>query len=432
MRSRSQAPRLATLLFSGAVALTLAAAVAALYLLMQPSAEEALSIALLLTVTAAISLAAGYAAHRLGWIARSPRLSWTLLAGYGLASLLTFVNVWVTARLMFVSQHDLIMATVLLVFAGGIAMSLGYYLSTAITEDLRRIALSARHIARGRLGTRVRISGRDEVADLGRSFNEMAAQLEDAAQRQIELDTLRRDLIAWIGHDLRTPLASIRAMAEALADGVVSEPQKVERYLSTMERDIQTLSALIDGLFEMAQVDAGGLELELAPVAVEEFIEGTVARFAERARTAEITLTSSTSDGLGVAPLDRQKMGRVMDNLLDNALRHTPAGGRVEIDASQEDDRLVISISDTGSGISEADLAHVFDRFYRTEKSRSRATGGSGLGLAIAKGIVEAHGGRIEAHSVPGHGSRFTLSLPLDVTMEAVPGSPAAIGSPSW
>ena len=419
-------PRLsgfATVVFSVAIVLTLAAAIAALYLLMRPSPEEMLSIALLLTVTAAVSLVAGYAAHRLGWIARSPRLSWTLLAGYGLASLLTFVNVWVTARLMFVSQHDLIMATVLLVFAGGIAMSFGYYLSTPITDGLRKITQSASQIAKGQFGTRVPIAGRDELADLGRSFNEMASRLEDAARRQRELDTMRRDLIAWIGHDLRTPLASIRAMAEALADGVVREPEKVERYLATMERDIRTLSALIDDLFEMAQVDAGGLELELVPVSLEEFIAGTVARFAERAKTQKVALGGSNSDEVGMARLDRQKMGRVMDNLVDNALRHTPSGGRVEIAAHRKDDRLVLSVADTGSGIPEHDLSYIFDRFYRTEKSRSRATGGSGLGLAIAKGIVEAHGGRIEADSEPGEGSRFTVSLPLE--KRPGPGAPS-------
>lgn len=413
MTGNPRLPGFATVLFSVAIAITLAAAVATLYLLMQPSAEEMLSIALLLTVTAAVSLVAGYAAHRLGWVARSPRLSLTLLAGYGLASVLTFVNVWVTARLMFVSQHDLIMATVLLVFAGGIAMSLGYYLSTSITDGLRKITQSASQIARGQFGTRVPIAGRDELADLGRSFNEMASQLEDAAQRHRELDTMRRDLIAWVGHDLRTPLASIRAMAEALADGVVHEPEKVERYLSTMEKDIRTLSALIDDLFEMAQVDAGGLELELASVSVEELIAGTVARFAGRANSEGVTVRGSNLDEVGEAVLDRQKMGRVMDNLVDNALRHTPRGGRVEISARRKEDRLELNITDTGSGIPEHDLAYIFDRFYRTEKSRSRATGGSGLGLAIAKGIVEAHGGQIKAESARGQGTAITVLLPL-------------------
>ena len=413
MTGKPPVPRLATLIFAGAIAVTLAAAVGALYLLMRPTPDEMRFIALLLTATAAVSLAVGFAAHRLGWIARSPRLSWTLLAGYGIASLLTFVNVWVTARLMFVSQHDLIMATVLLLFAGGIAMSLGYYLSTVITDSLGRLSRGAKQIASGQFGARVPIAGRDEVAELSRSFNEMASRLEDAARRQRELDTMRRDLIAWIGHDLRTPLASIRAMAEALADGVVREPEKVERYLATMEKDIRTLSALIDDLFEMAQVDAGGLELELAPVSVEELITGTVARFAERAKSENVTLGGSNSDEVGIAQLDRQKMGRVMDNLVDNALRHTPRGGRVEIAALTKDDRLVLRVSDTGSGIPESDLPYIFDRFYRSEKSRSRATGGSGLGLAIAKGIVEAHGGRIEADSEPGQGSRFIVSLPL-------------------
>jgi signal transduction histidine kinase len=250
------------------------------------------------------------------------------------------------------------------------------------------------------------------MADLARSFNEMAAQLEAAARKQRELDTLRRDLIAWIGHDLRTPLASIQAIVEALADGIVEDPATVQRYLRTAQRDIRALSLLIDDLFEMAQIDAGGLQLERHPNAISDLISDTIERFSELAARQGVTLEGSAGPGVDPVSIDAQQIERVLANLVDNALRHTPAGGTVQVRASRTTTGVLVEVRDTGEGIRREDLPHVFDQFYRGEKSRSRATGGSGLGLAIARGIVEAHGGRIGVNSVAGRGARFFFTLP--------------------
>jgi signal transduction histidine kinase len=348
----------------------------------------------------------------MGWISRSPHVSWTLLAGYALSSALTFLNVWVTARLMFASQHDLMLATVLLLFAGGIAMSLGYFISTALTDNIVVLNRAAKEIAQGHLSVRVPVAGHDEMADLARTFNDMAAQLEAAARKQHELDTLRRDLVAWIGHDLRTPLASIRVIVEALADGVVEDRATVERYLQTAQRHIRSLSLLIDDLFEMAQIDAGGLQLERDSNSISDLISDTLESFSALAARQGVKLEGKVAPGVDLVFMDAGQIGRVLTNLVSNALRHTPAGGSVQVRASAVAEGVQVEVCDTGEGIRAEDLSHIFEQFYRGEKSRSRATGGAGLGLAIAKGIVEAHGGHIGVESPDGQGTRFFFTLP--------------------
>src|SRR5512133_1204248 len=233
-------------------------------LLMSPRSSEFGLMALFLGITSFVSALAGYAASRLGWINLSPTLRWTLLGGYALASILTFFNVWFSAQLMFASQHDLLLAIVLLVFASGIAMILGYFLSSTVTTRINLLKEAAQKLAQGDLQTRVPVSGRDEVSALAVTFNQMAQQLQTADEKQRELENLRNDLIAWVGHDLQTPLASMRAILEALEDGMVDDPQTVKRYLGTAQRDVRSLSVLIDDLFQMAQLDTGGIPLDRA------------------------------------------------------------------------------------------------------------------------------------------------------------------------
>ena len=185
--------------------------------------------------------------------------------------------------MMFASQHDLLLATVLLIFATGIAMSLGFFLSAALITRIQQLQRAARPGGRGRAAhARAASAGGMRWPLLAASFNEMAAQLQAAEQKQRELDTLRRDLIAWVGHDLRTPLTSIRAILEALADGLVEDPATRQRYLRTAQRDIRSLSHLIDDLFEMAQMDAGGLRLEMASVSIADLISDTIESFSAR------------------------------------------------------------------------------------------------------------------------------------------------------
>lgn len=405
-------PMSLSLRFLGGVVFVLALTLAIFTLMMRPELAVFQTITLFLSGTALASLFAGFMAYRWGWLGRSLNLQWALYGSYLLAALLTFVNVWVVARLMFINQHDLTLATILLIFATGIAGALGYYLSAPVTDSITALARAARSIERGHLETRVEVQGGSEVGDLARAFNQMAAQLETAAHNQRELDTLRRDLIAWVGHDLRTPLASVRAIVEALADGVVTDTPTVDRYLRTAKRDIGALALLIDDLFEMAQIDAGGIKLEWQPVALSDLISDTLESFSAQAFEKNIALGGEVAPDVDPVQCDARQVGRVLNNLVGNALRHTPAGGQVTVDARTSGDAVRVVVRDTGEGIPADDLPHIFERFYRSEKSRSRVTGGAGLGLAIAKGIVDAHGGRMEVSSTAGRGTQLVFVLP--------------------
>ena len=410
--NKRERPMALPLRFVGGVTLTLLLALVIFYLVMNPPMSDLRPMALFLGITAGISVVAGYGAYRLDWISRSPRISWVVLGGYALSTALTFLNVWLTARLMFASQHDLMLGTILLLFAGGIAMSLGYFLSTALTDRIVSLGQAARQVAEGRLDTRVPVVGNDEMARLAETFNTMASQLEASAHKQQELDDLRRNLIAWAGHDLRTPLASIRAIVEALADGVVEEPGTVQRYLRTAQRDIRSLSVLIDDLFQLSQLDAGGLRLEKESSSLSDLLSDTLETFSELAKQGEVTLKGHVQADVDPVLMDVQQIGRVLNNLIGNAIRHTPAGGVVSVAAVTAPGQVRVTVADSGEGIAAEDLSHIFERFYRSEKSRSRSTGGAGLGLAIAKGIVEAHGGEIDVTSILDEGTRFTFTLP--------------------
>lgn len=393
------------------VVIILAISLAIFELVMLPPLRDLGLMALYLGITALVSALVGYVAYRMGWINFSPALRWTLLGGYALASILTFFNVWFSAQMMFASEHDLLLAIVLLVFASGMAMVLGYFLSSTVTERINQLKNAAEELADGNLKTRVAVNGRDEVASLAETFNQMAEQLQAADQRQRELESLRRDLIAWVSHDLQTPLTSMRAILEALSDGVVEDPETVKRYLLTAQRDVRSLSSLIDDLFHLAQLDAGGLPLHRADASLSDLVSDTLESFTELAKQQQITLEGNVESNVDPVHMDTQAIGRVLNNLIGNALRHTPAQGRVSVWV-RRNPNVEVTVSDTGEGIRAEDIPHVFERFYRGEKSRSRATGGAGLGLAIARGIVQAHGGEINVESEMGKGAQFTFRLP--------------------
>ena len=409
--SLSRIPMLARLLFS--VLVIVAISLAFFKLLMSPPSNELGLMALFLGITALVSALVGYVAYRFGWVNISPTLRWTLLGGYMLASILTFFNVWFSAELMFASEHDLLLATVLLVFAGGIATILGYFLSSTVTERVNLLKSAAERLARGDLQTRVPVSGRDEVAALSTAFNMMAEQLQAADQRQRELESLRRDLIAWVSHDLQTPLTSMRAILEALADGVVDEPEMVKRYLSTAQRDVMSLSALIDDLFQMSQLDAGGFPLHRAQASLSDLVSDTLESFSQLARQQEVKLEGKVDPDVDPVSMDTQAIGRVLNNLISNALRHTPSGGEVQVGVRRGGSGVEVTVSDTGEGIRAEDIPHIFERFYRGDAARSRNRGaGAGLGLAIARGIVRAHGGDIHVMSESGKGTQFNFHIP--------------------
>ncbi len=384
-------------------------------LVMSPPPGDLMYLTIYLGLTSLGSAIFGFASHRLGWWRRLPRISYAMILGYILAGGLTLFNVWITARLMFINQHDLALATLLLFFAGGISIAFGYFISNTISQSLENLAEGAQQLSQGDFTTRVPVHGENEIAQLSAAFNEMAAKLEQAAENERLLDEARRNLVAWASHDLRTPLTSLRVMVDALADGVVDDPESIARYLRQSQNEITRMTNLLDDLFELAQLDAGYQELDYEWINLSDLISDALESFAARAAAQSITLEGSVDpqvDPVWAAP---DKLSRILDNLLSNALRHTSKNDSVKLSASNQAGHTIVVVQDSGHGISEQELPLIFDRFYRGEKSRTRdhdEIGGVGLGLTIVKGLVEAHGGEIQVESKSGEGTKFWFSLP--------------------
>ncbi|HEX6843696.1 MAG TPA: HAMP domain-containing sensor histidine kinase, partial [Actinomycetota bacterium] len=243
---------------------------------------------------------------------------------------------------------------------------------------------------------------RDEVGQLAAAFNRMSGELE-------QLERSRRDLVANVSHELKTPIAAIRAHLENLLDGVERpDPATLQVMLDQSDR----LGRLVDQLLDLSRLESGEVPLHREDVAVGPLVARVVSEIAVARDAADVTITRDLDDDLPALDADAERLHQVLYNLVDNAVRYTPPGGRVTIAAHRHNGSVEISVADTGVGIEPEHLPHLFDRFYRVDAARSRDDGGTGIGLAIARSVVEAHGGRIRADSQPGHGSVFTVDLP--------------------
>ena len=398
------------ILVGGAIFALIVAALLFL-VLMQPPTSEMRALITTLGISSLLSLGIGYMLYRRGW-ARSGSLMRTLTLTYIWAALLTLINVGIMQQQMFVSDHDLQLSGLLLLFAAIIASSFGLFVSATVTDGLQQLAITAQQLAEGDLSARVDISGKDEVAQVGLAFNEMADQLETVDMQRTELENLRRDLIAWTSHDLRTPLTSIRVRVEALNDGVLDDPETEQRYYRSILSDVMALNLLFDDMFELAQLDRVDAKLEKSLDSLEELIDECLERFQTISAERGVQLSANVGEDVDPLPLNSAKISRVLDNLISNSLRYTPKGGRIVITADRDGDRVIVSVEDSGPGFNEEDIPRLFEQFYRGEQARTRATGGAGLGLSIAHGVVEAHGGRIWAENVPGGGARVSFELP--------------------
>jgi signal transduction histidine kinase len=338
------------------------------------------------------------------------------LVGAGLiGSLLLLGMMLAGARAMFISGHDLALLLTMLTFATALSVGFGLLYAMPLASRIERVRAGTERIAGGELGSEVRVEGHDEVAGLARDFNQMARALERAAQREREMERARRDLVAAVSHDLRTPLASTRAMIEALADGVATDPQTERRYLASASRELEHLSRLVDDLFELARIDAGVLELTLEEASLHDLISDTISGFQPQAEQKGVHLIGEVSGDVDPVLANPPRLQRVLHNLVSNALRHTPPDGTVALRAATEGSVARVEVSDTGEGIAAEDLPLVFEPSFRGELSRTRQgkdnTPGAGLGLAIARGLVEAHGGTMHVESEPGQGSRFRFTI---------------------
>ena len=287
--------------------------------------------------------------------------------------------------------------------ACAVAILLGLFLTWQLTGPLRKLKTAAQGIAGGDLSQRVDIKSKDEIGALGQAFDHMAQSLERA-------EKLRRNMVADVAHELRTPLSVMRGHLEAIVDGVF-EPTKEN--IASIHKEALLLSRLVDDLQELALAEAGKLEIGQEPTDLTSLIERTVARVAPQAEKSETTVVKDLPANLPLVSIDSQRIDQVLFNLLDNALRCSPAGGIVTVKAWKRDKAVQVDVADQGPGLAPDELSMVFERFYRGDKTRSRATGGAGLGLAIVKQLVEAHGGEVWAESAPGEGATFSFTLPV-------------------
>ena len=287
--------------------------------------------------------------------------------------------------------------------AVAIALLLTFFLSRRIVAPVKALTLTARRLGKGDFSQRIRFKGKGEVGELARAFNSMAGDLERAEQ-------MRRNIIADVAHELRTPLSNLRGYLEAVRDGVIKPDADTIR---SLDEEATLLSRLVDDLQELTLAEAGELKLERQTEDITELINRTVAVVQTQATAKGVSVSIDLSDKLPPVNIDSPRITQVLRNLLENAVAHTAKGDAITVTAGQQGSWLEVTVGDTGEGIPAEDLPNIFERFYRVDKSRSRATGGSGLGLTIAKRLVEAHGGGIEVQSELGKGSRFTFTLPV-------------------
>ena len=276
--------------------------------------------------------------------------------------------------------------------------------SRRLLSPMQALGHAARRLGGGDLTQRVPATGPTELVDLAGSFNAMAGSLQNAEEQ-------RRNLVADVAHELRTPLSNIQGYLEAVKDGLL-EPN--EETIDTIYQQAVHLSQLVEDLRLLAQVEGGSLGLNIAPDSLPEVLRRSVEAFRARAEAEGVELSMYTPADFPLVTMDRTRIAQVVANLLENAIRHTPSGGRVEVRLDEAAiAKATVTVSDSGEGIPAQELPHLFERFHRVDPSRARSTGGAGLGLTIAKQLVEAHGGTIHAESALGQGSRFVFELPL-------------------
>ncbi len=395
-----------TLLGVGLLGATGAAASVAIAIVTgMPRADLAqLSILLGVAVLATVGVTAAVA--RL--LARSSlriRIVAATLAGVAVALL----NLAAFALLMFVSGHDAALTAILLGYTGTVGVATGTALARSSTAGITRLEETAHRLADGDLLARVGdLEAGPELRTLARTLDEMAARLEEAQRNEREAESRRRDLVAAVSHDLRTPLAGLRAMVEAVEDGVVDDPEDLRRYTREMLRAVGALTTLVDDLFELSQLDGEAIRAEARRARLADVVASALAAVEPQRLAKGVSVELHLADA--AAEPCSPRVTRVLQNLIQNAIRHTPADGSVRVEARRDADRLEIAVTDTGEGIPGSSLDRVFEPFWRGDAARSGP--GSGLGLALAKRLVEAMGGDISVQSQPREGSRFAVLLP--------------------
>ena len=361
---------------------------------------------LLLPVALAVLMMAHWATDnrgRLGGLDKQFRLAVLMVVG----SIL--VAIWLGAWQMFVSGHDAAVVSVMATLIGLVALRVGQVLSRGVTGDVEALRDGLERVGEGERDIEVKVGGDDELAELAGSVNSMIRRLEAEESSREEADSARRRLVASVSHDLRTPLASLRLLVESIEDGVVTGETR-DRYIGQLRGHVNVLTDLVDDLFELSRIEAGDIIWSMSRIEVDSLVGDTVEAMRAQAEVHGVSVLAEVpADGLFVTA-NPEKVQRVLFNLIQNAIRHTPADGSIKVRASATDGGVMVEVADDGAGIPSDDRPHVFEPFFRGGTDTSRSTGGAGLGLAVSRAIVEAHGGEIWLEPTSaGTDMRFTL-----------------------
>jgi signal transduction histidine kinase len=370
------------------------------------------------------------------WLLRRASLRLSLMAAGAITVLAVVAGTLGTANAMFISQHDLHVVGMVCVVAGVVAVGFAWLLGRQVEAGSLALRRAARSLGQDGAGFSPPAGPMSaELAALSRELAATAAKLQESRERERRVEASRRQLIAWVSHDLRAPLAGLQAMAEALQDGIARDPARYHRQIHS---EATRLSVMVEDLFELSRIQSGTLALVLAEVEAGDLISDTVASMEPLAVARGIQLAGQAGRSLLIRA-DARELSRALANLVTNAIRHTPDDGRVLVRASAEADDVLVTVADGCGGIPEADLGSVFDLAWRGSKARTPgADGGAGLGLAIVRGIVEAHHGRVRVVNTSG-GCRFEIRLPARAPGgddrrsggdRAVAGSPAELAIP--
>ncbi len=382
---------------------------------LNPPMEDIQNLFVYMVSSGLVTVGVTYLLYQQRMLQRFLSLRGALFAIIVLTVVLVFINVWITARLMFIKEHDLVLTTGLLVFAGVIAAVSTFFIARTLRDRIFELSKGVQALARSDWKVRLPVVGSDDLAQLAVMFNQMAADLEKVDDQKRQLEQTRRDLIAWASHDLRTPLAAIRAMNEAMMDGVVNDPETIKRYQQNMQNEITHMGHLINDLFDLAQLDTGHVPLARQKTSLRDLVSDTLSNMNARAKIRSIQLSAQVDPAVDMLYIAPDKVQRILYNLIDNALEYTPSGGEVTLKVREQNHQAEISVHNTGSYIPESDLPNVFKSFYRGEQSRAQTSDGrrgTGLGLAIVRGFVEAHGGTIQVESQREKGTTFVFMLP--------------------
>jgi len=295
-----------------------------------------------------------------------------------------------------------------------ISIAISLIISKTLLTPIQGMTKAAEAMADGDFSRKITVESEDEIGILSKTFNDMASQIETMLEELTKAEQLRREFVANVSHELRTPLTSIRTYAETIFDTEEISRETQDEFLRVIINESDRMTKIVQDLLELSRFDSGNSKLHIEEFSIEQSVRGVYTAIALEARKREHVLNLELEWKLPKIKGDRARIEQVLMNIITNALKYTPDGGQIDIYSGSADGSVWVKIEDTGVGIPEEDLPHVFERFYRVDKARSRESGGTGLGLSIAKEIITMHGGDIQVESASGEGTSVTITLPIE------------------